>query len=274
MNGTSEIAIDVRNISVNYRAYTNRPTSLKEAVVRYVKTGQMRYYSQFKALSDISFTVNRGQTLGVIGSNGAGKSTLLRVLASVLPPSSGTVTTNGSVDSLIQLGAGFDMELTAYENIFLFGSLRGRSKKELVGSVDRILEFAELKEFASTPMKYFSAGMSARLGFSCAIETHPDILLVDEVLAVGDERFTKKCRGFFDDFRRSNGTTVIISHSVEQLAKEVDQMLVLSRGEIVFLGEPSEAVKVYRDPSYRTRLAQADEPGMKASTVELGAKHG
>ncbi|MFM1848429.1 MAG: hypothetical protein RL417_1903 [Pseudomonadota bacterium] len=254
MNHSSDIAIDVRNITVNYRAYSNQPTSLKEAVVRYLKTGKLKYYSDFRALSNVSFTVRRGTSLGIIGSNGAGKSTLLRVIASVLPPSVGSVITHGTIDSLIKLGAGFDMELTARENIFLFGSLRGRSKKELLGSVDRILDFAELRDFSSTPLKYFSAGMSARLGFSCAIETNPDILLVDEVLAVGDERFGKKCRAFFEEFRRSNRTTVMISHNVEALASEVDQMLVLSRGEVAFFGDPKDGVQVYRNPNYRTRL--------------------
>ncbi|NDC37786.1 MAG: ABC transporter ATP-binding protein [Proteobacteria bacterium] len=269
MNRKSDIAIDVRNVTVNYRAYTNRPTSLKDAVVQYLRTGKLRYYSHFKALSDVSFAVQRGTALGVIGSNGAGKSTLLRVLSQVLPPSSGSVVMNGRIDSLIQLGSGFDMELTAYENIFLHGSLLGRSRKELAGSVDRILDFAELREFSSTPMKYFSAGMSARLGFSCAIETNPDILLVDEVLAVGDERFAKKCQDFFTEFRRSNRTMVIISHGVEQLAKEVDQILVLSRGEVAYFGDPEEAVRIYRDPSYRTRLQVALNQGATATRAEV-----
>lgn len=265
MTAGGECAIEVRSVSVNYRSYTERPTSLKEAAVRFLRTGKAKYYSEFKALSDISFTVPRGSSLGIIGSNGAGKSTLLMVIAGVLKPSAGEVVTRGSVDSLIQLGAGFDPELTATENIFLFGSLRGRTRREIEGSVERILSFAELGEFASTPIKYFSAGMYARLGFSCAIESKPEILLVDEVLAVGDERFGAKCRAYLADFRSSGKTVVMISHNIDQIAKEVDQVLVLARGERLFLGDPAGALTVYRSPEYRTRLVSTPAPAAAAA---------
>ena len=163
---------------------------------------------------------------------------------------------NGRVDSLIQLGAGFDKELTARENIFLYSSLHGKSHAEISRSVESIIEFAELTEFANTPIKYFSSGMSARLGFSCAIDIDPDILLVDEVLAVGDERFKKKCKAVFDRFLDQGKTVVMVSHGIDQLAKESDQLLVLSKGRVLFCGNPAQALEVYRDPAYETRLKQ------------------
>jgi ABC-2 type transport system ATP-binding protein/lipopolysaccharide transport system ATP-binding protein len=223
--------------------------------VKFFKTGKFSYSSEFPALRDVSFTVSRGEVFGIIGSNGAGKSTLLKVIAGVLPPSAGEVQVNGRIDTLIQLGAGFDAELTATENIFLYGSLHGRSKREIEGSVAGILEFAELTEFANTPIKYFSSGMYARLGFSCAIESSPDILLVDEVLAVGDERFSKKCRKVFHDFLADGRTVIMVSHSLTQLAEDADEILVLSKGEVAYIGEPAEALRVYRDPDYKTRLS-------------------
>lgn len=249
-----DVAISVKNVSVNFRSYRERPTSLKESVVKFLKTGKLSYFSEFKALNNVNFTVKRGEVFGIIGSNGAGKSTLLRVIAGVLPPSSGEVEVNGKIDSLIQLGAGFDAELTAIENIYLYGSLHGRSRKEIGQSIERILEFAELTEFANTPIKYFSSGMFARLGFSCAIDTNPDILLVDEVLAVGDERFSKKCREVFKNFLAAGRTVVMVSHSLTQLAEDADEILVLSKGEVAFVGAPEEALRIYRDPSYKTRL--------------------
>lgn len=265
MQRESEYAIEVEDVTVRYRSYSQQPTSLKEAVLKFVRTGRLRYYSDFNALSKLSFKVKKGCFLGVIGSNGAGKSTLLRVLSGVLPPSEGRVVTHGSVDSLIQLGAGFDTELTAQENIFLYESLRGKSRREISARVEHILDFAELREFSSTPIKYFSSGMAARLGFSCAMDIDPDILLIDEILAVGDERFALKCKTVFTGFLNAGKTVVLVSHNVDQLAAECHQILVLSRGEIAFIGDPKEALKVYRDAHYGTRLGSLGSDGKAAS---------
>jgi lipopolysaccharide transport system ATP-binding protein len=265
MQAESHYAIEVRDVTVRYRSYAQQPTSLKEAVVKFMQTGRLRYYSDLNALSQLSFEVEKGCFLGVIGSNGAGKSTLLRVLSGVLPPSQGSVARQGSVDSLIQLGAGFDPELTARENIFLYESLRGKSRREISESVDKILDFAELKDFASTPIKYFSSGMAARLGFSCAIDIDPDILLVDEILAVGDERFAAKCKKAFAGFLKIGKTVVLVSHNVDQLAADCDRILVLSRGALAFLGDPKEAVRVYRDAHYGTRLGSVGADGRVVS---------
>lgn len=248
------MAISIEDITVAYRSYKERPTTLKESLVKFARTGKIRYYSTFNALENISFQVQRGEVFGIIGSNGAGKSTLLRVLSGVLPPVQGTLTVNGSVDSLIQLGAGFDSELNAVENIFLSGSLHRRSRTEMAKRVEPILDFAELKEFAETPIKYYSSGMFARLGFSVAIDRDPDILLVDEVLAVGDERFQEKCRGVFQDYLNRKKTIVMVSHSLEAISKLATRIALLSKGRIVFCGDPKEAVKRYRDGSYEIAL--------------------
>lgn len=252
--GKSAPAVLVEGLTVAYRSYVEHPTSLKESLVRFFRTGKVRYYSTFDALSNVSFAVEKGSILGVIGSNGAGKSTLLRSLVGVLPPTSGKVSIDGSVDSLIQLGAGFDPELNAVENIFLYGSLHGKSKKYLTTRVDSILDFAELQDFRLTPLKYYSSGMSARLGFACAIDIDPDVLLVDEVLAVGDERFAEKCQAVFSRFLEAGKTIIIVTHNLTMVEEMADSVLLLSKGKVAFFGDPTEAIASYRDPHYQTVL--------------------
>ncbi len=251
-----EYAIELRNVTVSYRSYKERPGTLKENILKAIKERKFRHYSAFDALSDVSVKVPRGQLLGVIGSNGAGKSTLLSVLAGVLPPSKGEVITRGTVDSLRNLGAGFDSELNAIENIYLYGSLHGRSREEIERRVPEIIAFAELEEFASTPVRYYSSGMYARLGFSVAIDIDPDILLVDEVLAVGDERFNKKCAAVFERFIASGKTIVMVSHSLAMLEKTASQIAVLQKGKIIFVGDPKTAIEVYRNKDYQTLLTK------------------
>lgn len=252
-----ECAIEVDDITVRYRSYKERPGTLKENILRAVKERRFRYYSTFEALSDVSFKVSKGEILGIIGSNGAGKSTLLSVLAGVLRPAKGKVITRGSVDSLRSLGAGFDAELNAVENIYLYGSLHGRSREEMQERVPSILKFAELEEFASTPIRYYSSGMYARLGFSVAIDTDPDILLVDEVLAVGDERFQKKCRRVFEDFLSIGKTIVMVSHGMEFMERISTEIALLSRGKLIYKGCPKTAVELYRNTNYQTVLRGA-----------------
>lgn len=249
-----EHALVVENVVVAYRSYKHQPTTLKDAVINFLKLGKIRYYETFNALSDISFTIRQGEIVGFIGSNGAGKSTLLNVLAGVLPPSSGSVTTNGSVDSLRSLGAGFDSELNAIENIYLYGSLRGQSRAQIKERVPAIIEFAELEEFVQTPIKYYSSGMNARLGFACAIDKDPDILLVDEVLGVGDERFQKKCQKVFEDILARGKTIVMVSHNMGVMESLCSRVGVISKGELVYLGDPRAAIELYRKADYKTRL--------------------
>lgn len=249
-----EIAIELDNVTIAYRSYRERPTSLKETVLRFLKSGQLKYFSTFDALKDVSFSVRRGEIFAVIGSNGAGKSTLLKVLTGVLKPSRGTLKVNGSVASLIELGVGFDSELNAVENIFLNASLHRKSREEIEGRVQGILEFAELQEFANTPIKYYSSGMSARLGFACAIDIDPDILLIDEVLAVGDERFQKKCQAVCERFLNSGKTIVIVTHDLNMAQQRANRVGLLSCGRLVYVGDPQQAVAMYRDSHYQTVL--------------------
>ena len=251
---SADAAIKVEGVRVAYRTYQDRPTSLKESVVKFLRTGKFRYYSTFDALKDISFEVKKGEVFGILGSNGAGKSTLLSVLAGVLPPTEGSLYTRGTIDSLIQLGAGFDPDLTAIENIYLYGSLRKRTIKDLKTRVDWILDFAELSDFANTPIKYYSSGMFARLGFAVAIDSDPDILIVDEVLAVGDERFRIKCEGVFHSLIEKQKTIVMVSHDLNSLKKLCNRIALLQRGQVIYLGEPEGAVAKYLDGDYQTRL--------------------
>lgn len=249
-----EMAVELRNVTVTYRLYDERPTSFKESVIRAVKERKIRYYESFEAVSDVSFSVPKGQIVGIIGSNGAGKSTLLKAISGVLIPARGEVIVKGSMDSLISLGAGFDHELNAVENIYLYGSLHQISRAEIKERIPKILEFAELEEFAYTPIKYYSSGMFARLGFACAIDKDPDVLLVDEVLAVGDERFNNKSRKRMQELLDSDKTIIMVSHGINAMVKLADQIAVLSKGKLVFFGDPKEAAKVYRGESYESAL--------------------
>ena len=253
-----EIAVSVKDVTVTFRSYEQRPTMIKDAVIQFIKTRKLRHYSPFKALNDVSFTVKRGEVFGIIGSNGAGKSTLLRVIAGVLPPTEGESTVNGRVDSLIQLGAGFDRELNAIENIYLNGSLHGKSKKEIQSRVDAILDFAELQEFATTPIKYYSSGMYARLGFAVAADREPDILIVDEVLQVGDERFHNKCKKVFQRYVEQKKTIIMVSHGLSGLKEFAHRIALMSKGRLAYLGDPEVAISKYLDDEhYETALRKS-----------------
>jgi ABC-2 type transport system ATP-binding protein len=256
--GDGTRALTLKEVTVKYRSYKERPTSLKESIIRFVRHGTFRHYSTFDALSKINLTIPKGHIIGIIGSNGSGKSTLLKVLAGVLLPTAGVVERSGSIASLIELGAGFDPELNAIENLYLHGSLYRKSKAAIKARISHILNFAELEEFAFTPVKYYSSGMFARLGFSAAIDIDPDILLVDEILAVGDERFKDKCDTVFRTFIESGKTIVMVSHNMDMLVRTTDTIVVLSRGEVIFSGDPKEAVNIYRDPNYQTRLTAGE----------------
>jgi ABC-2 type transport system ATP-binding protein len=259
----TDIAIELKDVTIKYRSYKGRPTSLKDSLIKFVKTRELFQHATFNALENLSLRVERGTSLGIIGSNGAGKSTLLKVIAGVLPPTSGTITTNGTLDCLIQLGAGFDNELNAIENIYLYSALRRRSKKEMAPRIESILEFAELGDFATTPIKYYSSGMSARLGFAVAMDCNPDIFVVDEVLSVGDARFRKKCEKAFSDIIAGGKTIIMVSHDMNALKRVCGEAILLSAGSVAYRGSPEDAIKMYLDESYKTRLvggkAQANQ---------------
>ena len=251
---TSVNAIEVSNATVAYRSYKERPTTLKESFLQLIKKRTFRYYETFNALTDVSFNIPQGAVFGIIGSNGSGKSTLLKVMSGVLKPTIGNVKRNGIISSLIELGAGFDPELNAIENIYLYCSLYGKKREEIQSRITPILDFAELQDFATTPIKYYSSGMFARLGFSVAVDINPDILLVDEILGVGDERFYEKCIGVFQRFIAQKKTIVIVSHDMQQIQTMCSKALLLSRGNVAFQGDPAEAVEIYRQDNYQTAL--------------------
>src|SRR5258705_1566787 len=200
----------------------------------------------FWAIRDVSFEIKQGESVGFIGRNGAGKSTILKLLAGVTKPSSGNMEVNGRVAALIEVGAGFHPELTGRENVFLNGSILGMRKTEIEKQFDSIVSFAELEEFIDTPVKHYSSGMYVRLGFAIAAHTEPDIFLIDEVLAVGDEAFQQKCLTTLAEHKAAGKTMILVSHNLEKVAEICDRCVYVNHGEIPFDGAPVQAIKRYR----------------------------
>ncbi|MFU8781013.1 MAG: ABC transporter ATP-binding protein [Kiritimatiellia bacterium] len=217
--------------------------SLKARVLEKV-TGRHKK-RQFKALDDVSFTVRRGETLGIIGANGAGKSTLLALLTGTLFPTSGTIHTQGQISSLLELGAGFHPDLTGRENVYLYGAIMGMSRAHMDARFDAIVEFAGLHAFIDQPVKHYSSGMYVRLGFAVAVEVNPDILLIDEVLAVGDSSFQRKCLDKMRAFRREQKTMLIISHDLQTIQRISDRIVLLDKGKLMGSGSPAEMIGQY-----------------------------
>lgn len=236
--------IIVDNVSVTYRIAKERRTSLQQYIINFLK-GKRLNYESFNALKNISFEVKRGESIGIIGHNGAGKSTMLKVIAGVMKPISGKVTVNGRIAPLIELGAGFDPELTGKENIYLNASILGFSKKEIDKKFQRIVDFSELGPFIHSPLKSYSSGMISRLGFSIATEVEPDVLIVDEVLSVGDEHFRKKCDKRIMDFKSSGVTILLVSHNMEDIKRLCNKVLWLDHGIQKMWGDPESVTKEY-----------------------------
>ena len=238
-------AIVVENLGKKFYLRHEAQRSLKATMLGLFRGRSVR--DEFWALRNLSFSVEKGQTLGVIGANGAGKSTLLGLLAGTMKPSEGSVKINGKVSSLLELGAGFHPDLTGAENIYLNGAILGLSKKEIEEKFDDIVAFAELEDFIDTPVKHYSSGMYVRLGFAVAVEVDPDILLIDEVLAVGDESFRKKCLAKIESFQRQGKTLLIVSHDLETVKKISKQALLLDEGHLLEIGQPRNVVDKYID---------------------------
>jgi ABC-2 type transport system ATP-binding protein len=236
--------IGLENVIVEYRVPVERVFSFKEyAIQRFQgKVG----YKFINALEDVSFNIYRGEVFGIIGRNGAGKSTLMQLVARVLKPTSGRVWVKGRIAPILSIGAGFHTELTGRENIFLNGTLLGFSRREMQKRVDAIIDFAELEEFIDSPMRTYSSGMQARLGFAVAMDVEPDILLLDEVMAVGDEVFQKKCQVRFQTFCEKGITIVLVSHTMSTIEKMCDRAVLLHEGHLVSLGYPDMVIKDYR----------------------------
>jgi lipopolysaccharide transport system ATP-binding protein len=242
--GRSEEAVVVENVSKRFRIPHERKSTFYDHLFGLARGGRYTY-EVFSALEEVSFSVRRGETFGVIGPNGCGKSTLLKILAGVLRPDGGRVAIAGKVAPFLELGVGFHPELTAIENIRLYGAIMGLSRREIEGKREEILEFADLKRFENMKLKNFSSGMYVKLAFATAIEANPDILLVDEVLSVGDEAFQKKCAGKIEEIRRAGKTIVYVSHALASVRDLCDRCLFLEEGRIAALGEAEEVVEEY-----------------------------
>lgn len=235
--------ISVENVTMRFNLCTEKIDSLKEHFIKLVKGKLM--YDEFTALDDVSFTVAKGEVFGIIGLNGSGKSTMLKIISGIFKPTSGKVTTIGSIAPLIELGAGFDPELTARENIFLNGSVLGYSKIYMQQKFDDIVEFSELGEFIDVPLKNYSSGMYARLGFAIATMTKPDILIADEILSVGDYLFQEKCEKRIGDLISHGTTVIIVSHSIGQVKRLCNRVLWLEKGHVRGLGDTKEICEEY-----------------------------
>lgn len=235
-------AVTVDHVSKKFRLYHERNQSLKSAVMRRRRS----VHEDFWALKDVSFNVPEGSTFGLIGSNGSGKSTLLKCLAKIYYPESGQILSNGRVAALLEVGSGFHPELSGRENVFLNGSILGMSKKEITSKFDEIVDFSGVEEFIDQPVKNYSSGMYVRLGFSVAINVNPDILIVDEVLAVGDAEFQAKCRAKFNEFRELEKTVILVSHDLDTVEMMCDHVAWLNHGVLISAGPAGETIEKYR----------------------------
>ena len=241
--GEKRLMVDVDNVTIRFNLANQKVDNLKEYIIKLVKRQLM--FQEFLAVKDISLKIHAGEAWGLVGTNGSGKSTLLKAISGILKPYKGSIIVNGSVAPLIELGAGFDQEMTARENIFLNGCVLGHTQKYMQEHFDDIVEFAELGNFIDSPLKNFSSGMRARLGFAIATMVKPDILIVDEILAVGDIKFRQKCMERMDEML-SNGTTLIyVSHNISEVKRLCDHVLWINKGEQVMQGEVNEVCDAY-----------------------------
>lgn len=239
-----ENAVELRNIEMHFNMSSERFESLKEYFLKLVK-GKL-HFEKFVAINNVSFDIKKGDVFGIVGLNGSGKSTTLKIISGILEPTKGTVETEGIIAPLIELGAGFDMELTARENIYLNGSVLGYSKKFMDEKFDDIVEFSEMKDFLDVPMKNYSSGMVARIGFAIATVTTPDILIVDEILAVGDFLFQQKCEERISKMMNDDTTVIIVSHSIEQIERLCKHCVWLEHGKIKMIGDTAEVCEAYK----------------------------
>ena len=239
----AEPVITAEHITMKFNLMEEKVDTLKEFMVKLMK-GKL-FYNEFIALQDVSVTIDKGDIFGLVGFNGAGKSTLLKILAGVLKPTEGKVVCRGSIAPLIEVGAGFDPDLTARENIFLNGAILGHSREFLEAHFDAIIDFAELRDFINVPVKNFSSGMYARLGFAIATEVQPDILIVDEVLSVGDYRFQEKCENRIRAMIEKETTVILVSHDIKVMKDLCTKAAWLSHGKVEAVGEAEAVCEEY-----------------------------
>lgn len=235
--------IEVNHVTMRFNLAEEKTDSIKEYFVKLV-TGKL-HFNEFFALKNVSFTVKRGESIALIGKNGSGKSTMLKILAGVMYPTEGDITVRGTIAPLIELGAGFDMELTAKENIYLNGAILGHDRAFMDQHMEEIIEFSELREFMHVPLKNFSSGMTARLGFAIATIIKADILIVDEVLAVGDFRFQEKCKAKIEELLSGGTTLLFVSHSAEQVKELCEKAVWLDHGHLMAFGDTKDVYEMY-----------------------------
>jgi ABC-2 type transport system ATP-binding protein/lipopolysaccharide transport system ATP-binding protein len=252
---SDETVIRIQNISKSFKIFRDKPLTLKEKLLRL----RSNEYSAFQALKNVSFEIKKGQTVGLIGHNGCGKSTLLKLITKILYPDSGEIHVSGRISSLIELGAGFHPDFTGRENIYINASIFGLSKKEINGKIDEIIKFSELGEFIENPVRTYSSGMYMRLAFSVAINVNPEILLIDEILSVGDTNFQKKCFEKIEGFKRDGVTIVIVAHDLGTLEKLCDNIIWLDSGEVIQKGEADRIIDLYTQHMNKKYLDKQQE---------------
>jgi ABC-2 type transport system ATP-binding protein len=260
----SNVAVRADGLWKNFRLYHERNQFLKAAILR----GRRARYEEFWALKDVSFEVPTGSTFGIIGHNGSGKSTLLKTLTGILVPDKGSVSVNGRVSALLELGAGFHPELSGRENVFLNGAILGLKKREIEKRFDDIVEFAGLEQFIDSPVKNYSSGMFVRLGFAVAVNVDPDVLLLDEVLSVGDENFQRKSAERIDQFRRDGRTIVLVSHGLGSVEQLCESAAWLDHGQIKAVGPAADVISEYRGDSHEA-VKDPDEIGSRWGSGEI-----
>ncbi|NFE85040.1 ABC transporter ATP-binding protein [Clostridium botulinum] len=241
----SDVVIKFENVGMHFRKSTQKISSFKEYFIKKIK-GQV-VYEEFIALNDINFEIEKGEVVGFVGLNGAGKSTLLKVVSGVQKPTVGKISVKGKVSPLLELGAGFDNDLTGKENIYLNGLILGYNRDFIKSKLDEIIDFAEIRDFVDTPIKNYSSGMKARLGFSIATVSIPEILIVDEVLSVGDGRFKKKSEEKMIELIKSDATVLFVSHSLAQIRRLCTKVVWLEKGQIKMIGETKDVCDAYED---------------------------
>ena len=263
---TQPIIASVHDVSKKFILHQDK--SFKERIVNFGRSRQHR--DEFWALRDISLDIELGSTVGLVGHNGSGKSTLLKVIGGILEPSSGTVTRRGRMAALLELGAGFHVDLTGRENVYLNSAILGLTKKQTDKYFDAIVDFSGIEEFIDTQVKFYSSGMYVRLAFAVAVHVDPDLLLVDEVLAVGDEPFQQKCMDKIAEFQREGRTIVLVSHSSDQVERLCNRVVVLNHGNLIFDGGASEGIRVLRAGYEQDRVElEAHRPAVAAATAKI-----
>jgi ABC-2 type transport system ATP-binding protein len=261
-----QTAIDVQTVSKRFRLYKEKYTSLKERILH---AGRVPF-EDFWALKDVEFDVQTGETLGILGRNGSGKSTLLKCIAGILQPTSGQIVVRGHLAAMLELGAGFQPELSGRDNVFLNASLLGLPRREIERRFDDIVAFAELEEFIDNQVRFYSSGMYVRLGFAVAVNVEPDVLLIDEVLAVGDERFQQKCMDRVHQFQREGRTILVVSHSADTMRQICDRVVVMEAGKVVTVAPPGEAIRAFRDCLLAGEVPVASLPSDETDSIASG----